>query len=100
MYQREERNFRMLPNALAKESLKESIQVMLVTKEKQQTHNEENQHPILTCWVGEVRMMENSRMTPTSGFNKILCHGGNIESRDTGGEAVMGESHKSTAKET
>ena len=90
----------MLPNVLAKESLKESIQIMLVTKEKQQTRREENQHSILTCWVGEVRVMKNSRMTPMSDFNKILCHGGNIESRDTGGEAVMGESHKSMAMET
>lgn len=73
---------------------------MLVTKEKQQTHREENQHSILTCWVGEVRVMKDSRMTPMSGFNKILCRGGNIESRDTGAEAVMGESHKSMAMKT
>lgn len=89
----------MFPNVFLKKS-KESIQVMLVGKEKQQTHCEEDQHSILTCWVGEVRVMENSRMTPMSGFNKILCHGGNIESRDTGGEAVLGVSYKSMAVET
>lgn len=41
--------------------------------------------------------MENSRVNPMSGCNKILCHGGNIEPRDTGRGAVLGESDQSSS---
>lgn len=42
-------------------------------------------------------VIENSRMTPMSGFNRILCHGGNTELRDTGEGAVLRLNDKSTS---